>query len=119
MLKITFPDGKHKEYESGITGFDIASDISLSLSKVAVAITVNGHQKDLTDPINEDSLVNIITSLVGDSGSVVSVLVELQKENNNVNKRRKVIFFIRLFPLSFLNSFSKYILKYSYQKTLQ
>ena len=67
MLKITFPDGKHKEYESGITGFDIATDISLSLSKVAVAMTVNGHQKDLTDPINEDSLVNIIT-LKDDSG---------------------------------------------------
>ena len=67
MLKITFPDGKQKEYESGITGFDIATDISLSLSKVAVAMTVNGHQKDLTDPINEDSLVNIIT-LKDDSG---------------------------------------------------
>ena len=67
MLKITFPDGKHKKYESGITGFDIATDISLSLSKVAVAIIVNGHQKDLSDPINEDSLVNIIT-LKDDSG---------------------------------------------------
>ena len=30
-------------------------------------LTVNGHQKDLTDPINEDSLVNIIT-LKDDSG---------------------------------------------------
>ena len=67
MLKITFPDGKHKEYKPGITGFDIAADISLSLSKVAIAIIVNGHQKDLTDPINEDSLVNIIT-LKDDSG---------------------------------------------------
>ena len=26
MLKITFPDGKQKEYEAGITGFDIATD---------------------------------------------------------------------------------------------
>ena len=67
MLKITFPDGKQKEYEAGITGFDIAADISLSLSKAAVAVTVNGHQKDLTDPINDDSLVNIIT-LKDDSG---------------------------------------------------
>jgi len=61
MLKITFPDGKHKTYESGITGRDIAADISVSLSKVAIAILVNGHQKDLSDPINEDALVNIIT----------------------------------------------------------
>jgi len=34
-------------------------------------------------------LVNIITSLVCDSVSVVSESVELQKENNNINKRRK------------------------------
>ena len=61
MLKITFPDGKHKEYEPGITGLDIAADISLSLSKVAIAILVNGDQKDLSDPINEDALINIIT----------------------------------------------------------
>ncbi|MAZ46870.1 MAG: threonine--tRNA ligase [Rickettsiales bacterium] len=61
MLKITFPDGKHKNYEPGVTGNDIASDISLSLSKVAIAILVNGSQKDLSDPINEDALVNIIT----------------------------------------------------------
>ena len=62
MLKITFPDGKHKNYESGITGSDIATDISVSLSKEAVAILVNGDQKDLSDPINEDALVNIITT---------------------------------------------------------
>ena len=62
MLKITFPDGKHKNYEPGITGSDIATDISLSLSKEAVAILVNADQKDLSDPINEDALVNIITT---------------------------------------------------------
>ena len=61
MLKITFPDGKHKNYEPGITGLDIARDISISLSKAAVAIIVNGDQKDLSDPINENALVNIIT----------------------------------------------------------
>ena len=31
MLKITFPDGNQKKYKPGITGLDIASDISLSL----------------------------------------------------------------------------------------
>ena len=45
-----------------ITGSDIATDISVSLSKEAVAILVNGDQKDLSDPINEDALVNIITT---------------------------------------------------------
>ena len=61
MLKITFPDGNQKKYKPGITGLDIASDISLSLSKMAIAIFVNGDQKDLSDPINEDAIINIIT----------------------------------------------------------
>ena len=66
-IAVELSDGSSRRYPTGITGFDIATDISLSLSKVAVAMTVNGHQKDLTDPINEDSLVNIIT-LKDDSG---------------------------------------------------
>ena len=61
MLKITLPDGKHKNYDYGITGNDIAKDISVSLSKVAIAILVNGDQKDLSDPIIEDASVNIIS----------------------------------------------------------
>ena len=61
MLKITFPDGKHKKYKPGITGLEIAKDISVSLSKVAIAILINGEQRDLSDPINKDCLANIIT----------------------------------------------------------
>ncbi|MFL2679241.1 MAG: threonine--tRNA ligase [Alphaproteobacteria bacterium] len=61
MLNITFPDGRNKKYEIGITGFDIAKDISTSLSKKAVAVKVDGQQKDLIDPIIEDSSISIIT----------------------------------------------------------
>ena len=50
-----------KKYEIGITGFDIAKDISTSLSKKAVAVKVDGQQKDLIDPIIVDSSVSIIT----------------------------------------------------------
>jgi len=61
MPKITFPDGKTKNYENGITGFKIAESISRSLSKEAIAIFVNGIQKDLCDPINSDASISIIT----------------------------------------------------------
>jgi len=61
MPKITFPDGKTKNYENGITGFKIAESISRSLSKESIAIFVNGIQKDLCDPINSDASISIIT----------------------------------------------------------
>ena len=33
MPLITFPDGRNKNYEGGVTGIDIAEDISKSLKK--------------------------------------------------------------------------------------
>lgn len=62
MVKITFPDGAIKEYESGITGIEIAEGISKSLAKDSLAVEVNGDQKDLSVPITTDSTLKIITS---------------------------------------------------------
>ena len=42
MVMISFPDGRTKEFKKGITGFEVAEDISKSLSKEAIAVSVNG-----------------------------------------------------------------------------
>ena len=47
--------------ETGSTGLDLANDIGPGLAKAAIAVSVNGIQRDLSDPINEDSEVSIIT----------------------------------------------------------
>ena len=60
-MNITLPDGSIKELKTGSTGLDLAMDIGPGLAKAAIAVTVNGDQKDLSDPINEDSEVSIIT----------------------------------------------------------
>ena len=60
-MKITLPDGSVRELKAGSTGLDLAMDIGPGLAKAAIAVTVNGAQKDLSDPINEDSKVSIIT----------------------------------------------------------
>ena len=60
-MNITLPDGSVKELPKGSTGLDIAKTIGPGLVKAAVAITANGIQKDLSDPIEEDSEVSIIT----------------------------------------------------------
>ena len=61
MIKITFPDGAVKEFESGTTTLAIAESISKSLAKKAVAGKVNGKLVDLTRPIEEDASIEIIT----------------------------------------------------------
>ena len=61
MIKITFPDGAVKEFESGTTTLAIAESISKSLAKKALAGKVNGQLIDLTRPIEEDASIEIIT----------------------------------------------------------
>ncbi len=61
MIKITFPDGAIREYQSGITGLDIAQSISGRLAQEVVAISVNGDLIDATRPIITDSIVKLHT----------------------------------------------------------
>ena len=60
-MNITLPDGSVRTLDTGSSGHDLANDIGPGLAKAALAISVNGIQKDLSDPINEDSEVSIIT----------------------------------------------------------
>ena len=60
-MNITLPDGSIRELDSGSTGLDLANSIGPGLAKAALAVTVNGVQRDLCDPIMKDSEVSIIT----------------------------------------------------------
>ncbi len=61
MVKITLPDGTVKEYEKGVTPFDIARDISEGLFRRAVGAVVNGQLWDLSRPIDFDATIKIVT----------------------------------------------------------
>ena len=52
-MKLTLPDKSIRELEAGSSGFDLAKDIGPGLAKAAVAININGEQRDLLDPIND------------------------------------------------------------------
>ena len=60
-MNITLPDESIRDLPKGSTGLDLAESIGPGLAKAAIAVVVNGIQKDLSDPINEDSNVSIIT----------------------------------------------------------
>lgn len=65
QIKITFPDGAVREFAQGVSGFEIAKSISISLAKVALAIKVNGEARDLSRAIESDAKIEIITPKSG------------------------------------------------------
>lgn len=56
-IKITFPDGSVKEFEKGVSAFDIANSISSRLADEVLVAEVNGKMKDISSPVNEDSSI--------------------------------------------------------------
>ena len=60
-MKLTLPDKSIRELKNGSTGYDLANDIGPGLGKAAVAVIVDGVQKDLYDPITQDANISIIT----------------------------------------------------------
>ena len=61
-MKITLKDGSVKEYQEAKTVYEIASDISEGLARVACAGEVNGAIVDLRTEISEDCELNIVTA---------------------------------------------------------
>ena len=57
MVKITFPDGSVREYESGVTGLQIAESISSALARNVVSCGINGETVELNRPITADSTI--------------------------------------------------------------
>ncbi len=60
-ISLSFPDGSVREFPAGITGREIAEGISKSLSKKSVAIALNDELQDLTDPIESNGAIEIVT----------------------------------------------------------
>ncbi|MEO1000112.1 MAG: TGS domain-containing protein, partial [Pseudomonadota bacterium] len=61
QITLTLPDGATRTFTAGVTGTDVAADISKSLSKAAIAITVEGELRDLSREIEDDAKIAIHT----------------------------------------------------------
>ncbi|MBR6423480.1 MAG: threonine--tRNA ligase, partial [Bacteroidales bacterium] len=59
MIKITFPDGNVKEFEKGITAYEIASGISPRLAADVLCASVGDQVYDLDRPILEDATLKL------------------------------------------------------------
>jgi threonyl-tRNA synthetase len=61
MVSITLPDGSQRQFDSPVSGIELAADIGPGLAKAALAIRVGGEMKDLATIISNDAEVAIIT----------------------------------------------------------
>ena len=60
-INVKLPDGSIKQLPKGSTGLDLALSIGPELAKDAVAIEINNIQKDLSDTLEDNASVSIIT----------------------------------------------------------
>ena len=60
-IKIKFPDGSEREFDKGITPFEIAKSISNRLADDALVAKINGNTADLSTKINQDSSLHLFT----------------------------------------------------------
>ncbi len=60
-IKITFPDDAVKEFDSGVTGYQIAKSISNRLADEALAVKYNNAVIDLYRPITLDGNIKFLT----------------------------------------------------------
>jgi len=59
MIKITFPDGSVKEFEKGVTAFQVAESISPRLAADVLCASVGETVYDLDRPIQEDCSIKL------------------------------------------------------------
>lgn len=60
-IKITLPDGSIREFEQGVTPYDVALSISEGLARNVLAARVNDNVVDLNTPLTEDSALSLLT----------------------------------------------------------
>lgn len=60
-MKITLKNGEVKEFEAGLTVYEIARQISEGLARAACAGLVDGEEADLRTPVDKDCELSILT----------------------------------------------------------
>lgn len=78
---LTLPDGSKKEFDSEVSVSEVASSISTSLSKNAVAAKVDGDIKPLDFKMNEDHEISILTNKDSEGLSVLRATVAFVLES--------------------------------------
>jgi len=60
-MKITFPDGSVREFNEGVSAFDVAESIGSRLRKATIACEIDGERADAFAPIHSDCTLKLFT----------------------------------------------------------
>ena len=61
MIKITFPDGANKSYESGISVIEVAKSISEGLARNVLSAKYNDQIVEASTTLNNDGNITFFT----------------------------------------------------------
>lgn len=61
MIEVQFPDGNKRKYESGTTGLEIATSISVGLAQRVLSASYNDQIVELTTPLLQDGVIELYT----------------------------------------------------------
>ncbi|MDE3206444.1 MAG: threonine--tRNA ligase [Acidobacteriota bacterium] len=61
VISVVLPDGSTRDLPPGATGGELAAAIGRGLAKAAVAVTVDGAERDLSAPLPDGARVAVIT----------------------------------------------------------
>ena len=61
MIKVTLKGDVVKEFESGISAYEVAKEISMGLAKAACAVRIDGENADLRTVLTKDCNLEILT----------------------------------------------------------
>ena len=61
MVTIHLPDGSTREFDHNPTGLEVAADIGAGLAKAAIAMKVDGVQRDLSEPLQDGAKLQLLT----------------------------------------------------------
>ncbi len=61
MIKVTLPDGSHREYAKGSTSLDVAKSISEGLARNVLAAVIDGEVWDSSRPLESDVSLRLLT----------------------------------------------------------
>lgn len=61
QINITLPDGSQRQYQAGVTAYDVAMDISAGLARNTISAVVNGEIVETTRPILDDATLKLCT----------------------------------------------------------
>ncbi len=70
MVTVRLPDGSPKELPAGSTGRELAASVGPNLARAALAVTVDGHEVDLSAEVPDGAEVAVVTA-ASDAGRAV------------------------------------------------